>query len=162
MRHSLNKNQQVVTQDIFTNHQILQSCAVSLPDNTVFLIGGGILSHKRAHKETYQIIKNTKIPRADMATARSGFACTVFPNFTQIFVAGGSINEYESTNKCERYLVLEDKWKNLPNMNESKFHSSLCFFNNGQTLYCFGGLTKSLASKNQYVASSMIEKLSKG
>lgn len=147
---------------MFTNHNILHSCAVSFPDNTVFLIGGGILSHKRVHKETYEIIKNTKIPRADMMTARAGFACTVFPNFTQIFVAGGSINEYEATNSCERYLVLEDKWKTLPNLNEAKFHSSLCFANDGQTLYCFGGFTKSLANKNQYVASNLIEKLSKG
>lgn len=162
MRHNVDKNFKVVTQDVFTNHNILHSCAVSLPDNTVFLIGGGILSHRRVHKETYQIIKSTKVPRADMTVARAGFACSVFPDFTQIFVAGGSVNEYEATNRCERYLVHEDKWKNLPNLNEAKFNSSLCFVNDGQTLYCFGGLTKSLVTKNQYFATNLIERLSKG
>ena len=93
MRHNVDKNFKVVTQDVFTNHNILHSCAVSLPDNTVFLIGGGILSHRRVHKETYQIIKSTKVPRADMTVARAGFACSVFPDFTQIFVAGGSVND---------------------------------------------------------------------
>ena len=55
-----------------------------------------------------------------MGFARTAFGCVVYPNFSQIFVAGGSVNEYESTNKCERYMVTENKWKTLPDLNESK------------------------------------------
>ena len=95
-----------------------------------------------------------------MGFARTAFGCVVYPKFSQIFVAGGSVNEYESTNKCERYMVTENKWKTLPDLNESKCNPSLCFFNDGNTLYCFGGLIKT--ERMIYHTSDKIERLSKG
>ena len=84
----------------------------------------------------------------------------VYPNFGQIFVAGGSISETEATKHCERYIVEQNIWKRLPELREHKFSVSLCFFNNGSTLYCFGGLTKS--GRDQFEPSASIERLSKG
>jgi hypothetical protein len=51
-------------------------------------------------------------------------------------------------------------WKRLPELREPKFSVSLCFFNNGSTLYCFGGLVKS--GPNIYSPVTTIERLSKG
>lgn len=48
----------------------------------------------------------------------------------------------------------------MPDLNEAKFSQSLCFVNNGSTLYCFGGLLKQGA--NMYVPSANIERLAKG
>jgi N-acetylneuraminic acid mutarotase len=83
----------------------------------------------------------------------------VYPNFTQIFVAGGSTSENEATKACERYIVKDDQWKRLPELKEAKINIGLCFFNNGSTLYCFGGATKSMGILNQ---TKSIERLSKG
>ena len=77
-----------------------------------------------------------------MWIARSAFGLAVYPNFSQIFIAGGKINENEATKHCERYIVAQNVWKRLPELREPKFNTSLCFFNNGGTLYCFGGLTQ--------------------
>lgn len=95
-----------------------------------------------------------------MFVARASFGCAVYPNFTQIFIAGGSISENEATKSCERYIIENDQWKRLPELREAKFNCSLCFFNNGSTLYCFGGVKKTGA--NQMDALSSIERLSKG
>ena len=94
-----------------------------------------------------------------MFLARSNVGCAVYPNFPQIFVAGGSISENEATKACERYIVKDDAWKRLPELRESKINVGLCFFNNGGTLYCFGGATKSMGNIN---LSRAIERLSKG
>jgi hypothetical protein len=97
-----------------------------------------------------------------MFTSRASFGCAVYPNFSQIFIAGGSISEHEATRSCERYIVAQDQWKRLPELREAKFNVSLCFFNNGGTLYCFGGMQKNTQMRNQYTASNKIERLSKG
>ena len=49
----------------------------------------------------------------------------------------------EATRHCERFIVDQNLWKRLPELKEAKFSASLCFFNNGSTLFCFGGLVKS-------------------
>lgn len=77
-----------------------------------------------------------------MHTARSHFGCAVYPNFTQIFVAGGSTSDDLCTKYCERYIVKDDQWKRLPELKEAKMNIGLCFFNNGSTLFCFGGAIK--------------------
>ena len=51
-------------------------------------------------------------------------------------------------------------WKRLPELREPKFSPSLCFFNNGGTLYCFGGRQKILG--NVIINLDTIERLSKG
>ena len=75
-------------------------------------------------------------------------------------MAGGSINSVEATKHCERYIVEQNLWKRLPELKEAKCSVSLCFFNNGSTLYCFGGLTKSAGS--DFTPCNTIERLSKG
>ena len=95
-----------------------------------------------------------------MHQPRASFGIAVYPNFSQIFVAGGQINAYEATKHCERYIVKEEKWKRLPELKEAKVAPSLCFFNNGSTIYCFGGAQKSM--NNQLLPLSTIERLSKG
>jgi hypothetical protein len=93
-----------------------------------------------------------------MFTARSMFGCAVYPNYSQIFIVGGSVNE-EATKACERYIIKEDIWKRLPELREAKINIGLCFFNNGSTLYCFGGSTRQL---NLTSPTKSIERLSKG
>lgn len=66
----------------------------------------------------------------------------------------------KATKQCERYIVAQNAWKRLPDLNEEKFSMSLCFFNNGSTLFCFGGLLK--AGYNMYKPTATIERLSKG
>lgn len=95
-----------------------------------------------------------------MHVSRASFGCAVYPNFTQIFVAGGTISDSEATRSCERYIVENDMWKRLPELREPKFNCSLCFFNNGSTLYCFGGLRKK--GRQAIDALNSIERLSKG
>ena len=95
-----------------------------------------------------------------MWTGRSSFGCAVYPNFSQIFIAGGSISSNDATKHCERYIVAQDTWKRLPELKEPKFSATLCFFANGGTLYCFGGLSK--AGPGQFQPLSSIERLSKG
>jgi len=75
----------------------------------------------------------------------------VYPNFSQIFVAGGQTNDGVATRHCERYILKDEKWKRLPELKEAKAKPGLCFFNNGSTIYCFGGDN-----------SQNIERLSKG
>jgi len=91
---------------------------------------------------------------------RAAFGCAVYPNFSQIFIAGGKTNANEATKQCERYIVANNQWKRLPELREAKFSVSLCFFNNGSTLYCFGGLYQT--ASNQLMPSQRIERLSKG
>jgi len=136
-------------------------------DERVFVIGG---SKDVATSQTFNNCKELLFDSASssyylqerkpMTMARAAFACAVYPNQSQIFVCGGSINANESTKQCERYIVKDDNWKRLPDLNEAKFSSGLCFFNNGSTLYCFGGLMKS--GQNQYLPTDKVEVLSKG
>lgn len=95
-----------------------------------------------------------------MHQSRASFGISVYPNFSQIFVAGGSINKNEATKHCERYIVEQNLWKRLPELKEPKFSPSLCFFNNGSTLYCFGGVQKT--GSNSFLPINTIERLSKG
>lgn len=135
--------------------------AVSLPNGRVFVIGGAKdVNCAQTVKTTLEIQDGKKIPKASMWNARSGFGLAVYPNHSQIFIAGGKIDENQATRHCERYIVASDTWKRLPELREAKFSTSLCFFNNGGTLYCFGGLTQQ--GNSQLQPSSSIERLSKG
>jgi hypothetical protein len=76
--------------------------------------------------------------------------------YTQILVRYLSPGEVSIRMKhCERYIVEQNIWKRLPELKEAKFSVSMCFFNNGSTLYCFGG-------PSQFIPTNTIERLSKG
>lgn len=134
---------------------------VALPNGRTFVIGGAKDVHgAQAVKYTHELVDGKCEEKSSMWIARSAFGLAVYPNFSQIFIAGGKINENEATKHCERYIVAQNVWKRLPELREPKFNTSLCFFNNGGTLYCFGGLTQQGSS--QLSPSSSIERLSKG
>ena len=45
------------------------------------------------------------VQKANMLLSRAAFGCVVYPNYSQIFVCGGSISETEATKQCERYII---------------------------------------------------------
>lgn len=75
-----------------------------------------------------------------MLHSRSNFACTVNVSSNEIIVAGGYENG-QLTKTCEVYSVAEDRWRELPSLNEEKCSSALCVLN-GRYVYCLGGLAK--------------------
>eukprot|EP00347_Sterkiella_histriomuscorum_P016679 403352271 len=136
-------------------------------ENRIFMIGGApkvdcvnVFNNCKEFVYKPEIGNYTQVERKPMTLGRAAFGCAVYPNQTQIFVCGGSINSREATKQCERYIVKDDAWKRLPDLNEPKFSNGLCFFNNGSTLYSFGGLLKS--GDQQFVSTDRIESLSKG
>lgn len=147
--------------------KLFLSRVISLPSDRLFVIGGATdIQCTSTHKQAIELIKDpitgkrSKIYRTSMHQSRASFGISVYPNFSQIFVAGGSINKNEATKHCERYIVEQNLWKRLPELKEPKFSPSLCFFNNGSTLYCFGGVQKT--GSNSFLPINTIERLSKG
>ena len=73
------------------------------------MIGGSEgMFGQNASKECYEISNGQKINRASMFAARSNFGTAVYPNYSQIFIIGGSVSENEATKHCERYIVKDD------------------------------------------------------
>jgi hypothetical protein len=151
----------------FNGPQYFLSKIVNIPNDRIFLIGGAEdLSCKKSFNTVFEMALNQAsnsyemVPKANMLLSRAAFGSVVYPNYSQIFVCGGSINENEATKQCERYIIEQNVWKRLPDLNEPKFSQGLCFFNNGSTLYSFGGLLKT--SQMQYQPTEKIESLSKG
>ena len=133
---------------------------VGLPGERVFQIGGSEGANGlAASKQCYELVDGQKVAKTPMFTARSNFGCAVYPNFSQIFIAGGAINATEATKQCERYIVKDDQWKRLPELREAKIGVGLCFFNNGGTLYAFSGAFK---KEGSVTLTRSIERLSKG
>lgn len=73
-----------------------------------------------------------------MKTARVGFGCLVDNYGDYFYVVGGSTGKHKATNKCEMYSIEENKWSDIPMLNEAKFSHSLCMFND-EFLFAFGG-----------------------
>jgi N-acetylneuraminic acid mutarotase len=140
--------------------QLTGQVVVGLPNDRVFVIGGSNqVNGGDAQKECTELVNGQWVSKAAMFNGRSQFGCAVYPNHSQIFIAGGSINGAEATRACERYIVKDDQWKRLPELKEAKMNIGLCFFNNGGTLYCFGGCYKQQGVTS---LSSKVERLSKG
>lgn len=75
-----------------------------------------------------------------MLMSRSSFGATVNVHSNEIYVAGGYTYGLTSK-KAEAYLVSQNSWRELPQLNEEKCASSLCILN-GRYLYCIGGFSK--------------------
>jgi hypothetical protein len=73
-----------------------------------------------------------------MDQARIGFGAVVDPSGEKIYIAGGTLGKHKPTAKSEMYSLDEDRWINLPNLNEPRFSQTLCLFNE-ELLYSFGG-----------------------
>jgi len=86
-------------EEIFNNNKTnLLSRCVSLPGNRVFVIGGAsTIDSESVFKNTYEYTNGEMVEKAHMWTGRAGFGCAVYPNFSQIFIAGGSINKESNT-----------------------------------------------------------------
>ena len=89
-----------------------------------------------------------------MNQARAAFACCLNKQYGKIYVVGGSINQQESTNRCEEYSIDTDKWKDLPNFDEGLCSSSVITVgqnaekNGPKWLFSFGGITKTEGQLN--------------
>ena len=115
MKQSANKVTKCVPDQCLEFHQerdngIMLDCfmyrVVSLPTGRSFVIGGAKDVHgANALKTTHEIVDGNLEEKAQMWIARSAFGLAVYPNFSQIFIAGGKINENEATKHCERYIV---------------------------------------------------------
>lgn len=51
---------------------------------------------------------------------RAAFGCCMSKELNKVFVAGGSINESQSTKTCEMYDIALNKWVFMPDLNEEK------------------------------------------
>lgn len=79
---------------------------VSLPNKRTFVIGGAKdINSSETVKDTYEIVDGQAVKKASMWNARSSFGLAVYPNFSQIFIAGGKTSENTATRHCERYIV---------------------------------------------------------
>ena len=79
---------------------------VALPNGRAFVIGGARdVNGAQPVKTTQELVEGSLEEKAQMWIARSSFGLAVYPNFSQIFIAGGKINENEATKHCERYIV---------------------------------------------------------
>lgn len=84
--------------------QFFLSKIVNLPNDRIFVIGGSEdLSCKKSFNSVFEMVLNKSsnqyemVAKQNMLISRAAFGCVVYPNFTQIFVCGGSINENEAT-----------------------------------------------------------------
>ncbi len=125
-----NSNYEFKTEEIlkFNDNMFFLSKVVNLPNDRIFLIGGAEdLQCKKSFNTMYELIYNKEtnkyeqVLKANMLLSRAAFGCIVYPNYSQIFVCGGSVNEHEATKQCERYIVEQNAWKRLPDLNEAKF-----------------------------------------
>lgn len=79
---------------------------VALPNQRAFVIGGAKdVNGATPVKSTHELVDGRLEERAQMWIARSAFGLAVYPNFSQIFIAGGKVNDSEATKHCERYIV---------------------------------------------------------
>ena len=114
--------------------------SVSLPDGSIYLIGGHYKEKNITSNETYRYNWDSKgfINRADMYTSRKSFGICYNSGF--IYVVGGFNYNEGYLEKCEKYEVLKDKWTNIDSLKGGSASScSICIFNRTQ-IFKFGGL----------------------
>jgi hypothetical protein len=94
--------------------------------NEVFLLGG---TDQKVHDSYNQcLVYNTKTYEVTdlpcMNDARMNFGTIIFDNF--IYCVGGAGSNRTLLSTCERMnLNIRDKWEELPELNETRFSSSL-------------------------------------
>ncbi|TNV82888.1 hypothetical protein FGO68_gene13992 [Halteria grandinella] len=130
-----------------TQQLYMAKCIFTL-DDVVYTIGGSKDSKTQQtvadviasvwNAGTQSIVQSQK---AKMLQSRASFGCTYNPTKNEIFVVGG-YTEGQLTKKCEKYIAAEDKWVQLPELNEAKCSLSLVLLDEGKYLYAVGGLAK--------------------
>lgn len=124
---------------------LMLSKVVQTLDEEAYVIGG---SNDRNSSTTLDTVTMMQVrgnqvhseAKASMAVSRSSHGCTINVHKNEIYVAGGYHNG-DLTRTCEAYSLKDQRWRNLPPMNEAKCSVTLCTLN-GRYLYCFGGLSK--------------------
>jgi hypothetical protein len=120
-------------------------------DQIIYLIGGATDCKIKNTLKTVQMFdfgttgEVKPVTKASMNSARASFGCTLSHDKSTIYVSGGYATENTSFEKCEMYKIAEDKWTELPSMNDTKCSNSLCEFKaGGKTwLYSFCGIKRS-------------------
>lgn len=98
------------------------------------------------------------VEKAQMATARASFGCTISKDQAVIYVAGGNCKENDVIDKCEMYVRSKDQWFELPTMNIAKSSVGLCEFtstNGTNWLYAMGGLQRTPTSKDAEILNEI-------
>jgi len=149
------------------NDTLFHNKVIATSMDRVYVIGGSADMNCSSPTDQTLLLRTNENGVVDqsrvksMNMARGNFGCALYPTGAQIFVIGGMKNESEVTEQCERYIVDQDVWKRLPSLNVAKANPSICFMNNGSTLYCFGGL-KSIGGGLSFEPCNEIEVLRKG
>lgn len=118
-------------------------------NDRVFVIGGseddtGKTSISKVFEVNFK--KKTLEKRATMQTARVSFAASVSPDGEFIYVAGGTTVWNQVTNKCEVYIVEEDRWEKLADLNQPRTSCSIAV--SDTSLYVIGGHSYEPTTKN--------------
>lgn len=127
----------------------------------VFLMGGAKDSEgKQAINYCYEVNANRKTmsPCDKLATPKLSFAAALSPDAKNIYIAGGSTGENNSTNECEVFNVSKKKWSPLPALNQPRFSASLIICEN-QDIYCFGGVDNDAQDPTKFSTLRSIETL---
>jgi ribosomal protein S17E len=127
----------------------------------VFLMGGAKDSEgKQAINYCYEVnvSRKTMSPCDKLTTPKLSFAAAISPDAKNIYIAGGSTGENNSTNECEVFNTSRKKWSSLPALNQPRFSASLIVCEN-QDIYCFGGVDNDAQDPTKFSTLRSIETL---
>ena len=80
-----------------------------MPTGRTFVIGGATdLNGSVCLKQTKELVNGRLEERASLWNPRASFGVAVYPNYSQIFIVGGKINDREATKHCERYIISQN------------------------------------------------------
>ncbi|CDW85214.1 kelch motif family protein [Stylonychia lemnae] len=102
----------------------------------MFILGGEDKGQYLGNNYMYNYISHDFCERSQMLEARVFFGCIYFNQ--NIFTVGGWKEQY--VQKAELYNIHQDRWQNIPSLNEEREDVSLCIVQN-QYLYAFGNVT---------------------
>jgi hypothetical protein len=105
----------------------------------MYLLGGMDMSNNIARRTLFLQSYKEPVTRPPMSEKRSHFP-SVFGNFEQVIYAVGGWNGETVISGCERFEIMNNKWKTMGNLNIPRRDASIQNF--GQLLFVFGGMTK--------------------
>jgi hypothetical protein len=138
------QNQRSTANNFPHNFQLVQVGAGA----KAFMIGGGDFNLTPASMyECYELLFKPGtssydcLPKARMAYPRHGHsACAV--SDTHILVTGSRKDVQKAAQKCELYNIAQNKWTEMPMLNQGRHYHASCDFN-GELVYVFCGISNS-------------------
>ncbi|KAL4429463.1 hypothetical protein ABPG74_001308 [Tetrahymena malaccensis] len=124
-----------------------QGRTVITPRGDIYMIGGIFRNNDTDKVFKYDYTEEKFTERQSMIYARSSFAAVYAEK--SIYVIGGK-RDGQAISECEKYDILQNKWKAIANLNYQAFSSSVCTFGNNY-LYKFGGIGPGQLQNNNYV-----------